>query len=247
MERRALIIYCNNTASGRLNGPIADNKNIIDHLTSYLGGEWYDDEILSLQNPSSQKVSIAVKNFLNGADYTFTIFSGHGFINTDDNKTQYCEVANGDISIMRLVSNAPRQTILIDACRGFHSPSQQALVKGMSGVYEYFTGDPMSTRRIFDNAVLAAEKGITVLYAAYEDESAADSDRGGAYTYSFLKVCKNWEKSDREYNILTVKQAHNAGIMYMNKNFITKQQPTMNQEKRLRYFPIAVKFTPLYG
>jgi hypothetical protein len=247
MIRRALIIFCNNTSSGRLNGPTADNTNLRNHLTSYLGGDWYDSEILSLNNPTQQQVINAVANFLSGADYSFTVFSGHGWINTDENRTQYLEVSNGDISLMKLISDSPRQTILIDACRGFYSPSGQTLTKGMSGVYENFTGDPMSTRRIFDNAVLAAEEGITVLYAANENQSAVDSDRGGVYTYSVLKACKNWGSSDRRYNILTVKEAHNLGTTYMLSNFVTRQQPTMNQEKRKRYFPLSVKFTPIHG
>lgn len=247
MKRRALIIYCNNTESGSLNGPIADNLNLRNHLTSYLGGHWFESEILSLNNPSIELVVAAVNNFLNNADYTFTVFSGHGFMNTDVNNLQYLELSNGDLSILKLKTNARRQTMIIDACRGFYSPSQQTLVKGLRGFSEAFIGDPMSTRTLFETGVLSAEEGITVLYAAYQNQSAGDSDKGGLYTYSLLKACKNWEERDRNFNFLNLKDAHTAGTLYMHNNFITSQQPTMNEEKRMRYFPLAVKIKPFYG
>ena len=52
MNRKALIIYCTETNSGSLTGPRMDNKNIREYLKSDVGGQWYDNEIISLENPT---------------------------------------------------------------------------------------------------------------------------------------------------------------------------------------------------
>lgn len=54
------------------------------------------------------------------------VFSGHGWINVDENNTQYLEVADGHVSINELITKADRQTILIDSCRGFFSPLMES-------------------------------------------------------------------------------------------------------------------------
>jgi hypothetical protein len=246
MKRRALIIYCDNTESGELDGPPFDNENYRSFLTNNIGGRWKDNEILSLQNPKSALVNRAVREFLNGSDYTFTIFTGHGFLNADDNNRQYLEVSDCDISILNLRTTAKRQSLIIDACRGFHSPSQ-ALLKGFSELYEYFTGDPYSTRQIFEKAVMGAEEGWTVLYAASRNQTALDTDNGAAYLLSLLFCAENWAENDNKYNIIDLKVIHEYAKVYLYENFDTIQIPSMNKEKRLRYFPFAVKTTPIHG
>jgi len=246
MKRRALIIYCNNTSSGPLPGPEPDNRNLINHLTSSLGGDWLSDEIMSLSNPTIRQVDTAVSAFLNGADYTFVVFTGHGYINSEDSDLQYMEVRDGDISIRQLLTSVKRQTIIIDACRGYLSPSQQELTKGLSSHFENFSAR-QSTRQLFERGILNAEEGITVLYSASENQSSSDSKKGAAYLFSILKVCDLWEESDKSNSLFTLKDAHEYGTKYMKNNFITNQEPTMNSEKRMRYFPLAVKFTRIFG
>jgi hypothetical protein len=56
MIRRAMIIYCDDTASGELYGPSQDNINYCNFLQNNLGGKWSRNEILSLQNPTSKEV-----------------------------------------------------------------------------------------------------------------------------------------------------------------------------------------------
>lgn len=242
MIRRALIIYCDNTESGELSGPPFDNEHYRNFLTSNLGGRWYDKEILSLRNPKSTRVIRAVREFMNDADYTFTIFSGHGFLNSDENNRQYIEVADGNISILNLRTTAKRQTLIIDACRGYYSPTNEML-KSFTEYYEYFSGEPISTREIFDKAVLMAEEGLTVLYAARKNQSALDTDNGAAYLLSLIRIAEIWEENDNKNNILDLKAVHNLATKYLSTHFDTIQIPSMNQEKRLRYYPFAVKVT----
>lgn len=191
-------------------------------------------------------VGRAVREFLNGADYTFTIFSGHGFLNLDENSRQYLEVADTDISILKLRTTAKRQTLIIDACRGFYIPTQEFL-KGFSELYEHFTGDIYSTRQLYDKAILTANEGWTILYAARRNQTALDTNNGGAYLLSLLRIAENWEASDIENNIIDLKVAHEFAKEYLADNFDTIQIPIMNGEKRLEYFPFAVKVTSIQG
>lgn len=246
MKRRALIIYCNDTISGELTGPLFDNEHYRSFLTSNLGGAWDENEILSLPNPSAALVSKTVNQFMSDADYTFTIFTGHGFLNSDEKNRQYLEVADDDISILSLRTNAKRQTLIIDACRGSHSPSK-AILKGFSEIYEHSTGDPFKTRLMFERGVLGAEEGWTVLYAASRNQTALDTDNGAAYLLSLLKIAENWEQLDKKNNIIGLKAVHDNAKIYLFNNFDTIQIPSMNKEKRLRYFPFAVKATTFYG
>lgn len=243
MIRRALIIYCPNTKSGRLEGTVYDNKNYRNFLKSNLGGDWRDNEIISLENPTSLIVRKAIQ-LLNSADYTFIVFSGHGYINTNDSR-QYLELTDGDITTFNLRSNALRQTLLIDACRGFYIP-QQPVIKGFSDTYENFTGS-QSTREIFDRALIRADSGWTILYAASENQSALDTGGGGAYLLSLLEITEAWYNTDRKSNILPLDVSHERAKKYLLKNYESIQVPVKNSEKRKVYFPFAVKFTLLQG
>lgn len=239
MKRKALIIYCTNTASGKLSGPIHDNNNIRNYLQSDVGGQWAKNEIVSLRNPTKQMIASVIQQDFADIDYSFVVFTGHGCIN-QINGIQYLEISDGDISIKRLVTAAPRQTIIIDACRGYEKIND-SLEKSFSNLYENFSGHP-NTRQIFDAAVMQAEEGITVLYSADKDQSSLDTNKGGAYLYSLLSVCKQWEQNiSRTYLYYSIKDAHLDACEYLDENFITMQHPVMNQEKRKRYFPIAVK------
>lgn len=243
MIRRALIIYCDDTESGYLSGPSADNTNLRTYLTSYAGGNWFNEEIKSLNNPTSQEVSDAISS-LGIADYTFVVFSGHGWINTDEDNTQYLEVADDDIPINNLITASDRQTIIIDSCRGFISPLNESFNKALTGSVRTYSATA-STRTLFNLLVLKAEEGISVMYAASENQSAVDSPKGGAYINSLITVCRNWVITDKISNGLTIKKAHDLAIPFMKKNFITNQKPVMEEEKRLRYFPLAVKVTSI--
>jgi hypothetical protein len=245
MIRRALIIYCNDTESGELDGPPHDNQNFCDYLTSSLGGKWHNEEIRSLQNPSSVQVSNAINRFLNGADYTFIIFTGHGYINLDDRKRQYLELSNGDIPISKLRTTAKRQTLIVDSCRGFFSPARK-LTKAFEDVSEHFTEKP-NTRKIFDNAVLKAQEGWTVLYAASRNQTALDTEEGAAYLLSLLEVSENWVETNKKNNILPINVAHERAKTYLSENFDTIQVPSQNAEKRINHFPFAVKSTMING
>ena len=240
MNRKALIIYCTETDSGPLIGPQMDNKNIRAYLKSDVGGQWYDDEIISLETPTISEIEDCIAEEFYNVDYSFIVFTGHGGIDEKDGQ-DYLEVADGDIPLSTLVSPAPKQTLIIDACRGYFKHIPDSLQKRFSNLYEYFSGHP-NTRPLFEDAVSQAEEGITILYSANENQSSLDTNKGGAYIYSLLSICKEWEKSvKKKFVYLDLRDAHEEACDYLKRHFITNQKPTMNTEKRRTYYPIAVK------
>lgn len=241
MERRALIIYCDKVGT-HLTGPPYDNRNFRSHLKRNIGGNWIESEIKSLRNPTSSLVKDYMDRFVNYADYSLVVFSGHGFINQADN-FQYLECADRPICIKEIVSKAPRQTIIIDACSGFFNPEEDEIIKSITEFRE-FSGE-RSTRELFDSAVLIAEAGISVLASSGVGEASHDTDFGGAYAVSVLKACENWKQTDTKHQVYTIKQAHEEGTRIMYHDYITIQHPLLYPEKRQRYFPLAVKFVTL--
>lgn len=243
MKRRALIVFCDNTESGKLSGPKADNNNLRKHMTSQLGGDWYDSEIVSLNNPTKRQVLLAMRNHNGEADYSFVVFSGHGFINTNDNDEQYIELQDESVSIKILINSARRQTLIIDACRGYY-PETQLFSKGLTGIFDSHK-PRTSIRELFDHHINNCEEGLSILYAASENQTATDSNQGGAYLFSILKACELWSQHDTKRQKFSIKDAHKNGTIFMHKNFKTIQKPIMQPEKRMRYFPLAVKWIPL--
>jgi hypothetical protein len=246
MERRALIVYCDNTHSGELSGPTSDFQNFTNYLQTKIGGEWQEDEITGLRNPTISEVRQAVNEFMIAADYTFTIFSGHGYI--DSNDRQFMEVADGDISIAALRTLAPRQTLIVDACRGRHIPTDIAAEpKFFSDVLESIE-EIGSTRALFDREVQRADEGFSILFSASPNEASDDSDHGGIYLVSLLKITEAWRETGHGEAILPINLAHTQAIDYLRENYVTStQHPRMKPEKRRGHYPFAVKAIALRG
>lgn len=243
MKRRALIIYCDNTASGKLPGAVQDARNLNAHLKSLAGGEWRNDEVGFLRNPTDMRVKKVVNSSMKNADYTFTVFTGHGFIHKDDGFKQYLELNNRSIPLKNLITNSKKQTIIVDSCRGYYSTHRESLLQEQSS----FLGDVQhleqpSTRLIFDNAVRKADKGVSVLYSASVNQTALDTPSGGAFLFSLLQYAQNWSATRSHYTYLPYDTALTRSRTLMYNKFDTKQKPVMNIGPRNFHFPIAVKF-----
>jgi hypothetical protein len=244
MKRGALIICMSNSPSGHLDGPPHDYVNIKNYLVSSIGGEWLEEEIIHYPDPCIQDIKNAI-SVMGELDYSFIVFTGHGEFD-QYNHRQHMEVMDGDITVRDLRTNCPRQTIIIDACRGFIQRMPPQIARSMNFAMES-TGQRISTRKLFENKLLQAEEGLTVLYAASENQSALDTNIGAAYISSLIKSAKEWGKTNIG-NVLDLKTAHNHAKTYMYNNYDdVTQVPVMNSEKRLRYFPFGVKSTRLNG
>ncbi|HXD93866.1 MAG TPA: caspase family protein [Bacteroidia bacterium] len=242
MKRKALIVYCDNTPSGHLAGTVMDAHNINSYLKSIAGGEWRTDEIGFLRNPTSIKLRRAVNFFMKDSDYTFIVFSGHGFMNLNDGGKQYLELYDANVPITRLVTNALKQTIIVDACRNYYSAHRERLTEE----YSSFIGDiehleRPSTRHIFDSAVRKAGKGISVLYSSSRKENALDTPSGGAFLFSLLSYAQFWSTTNSHFTYLPVNSALQRATTLMYQKFDTTQKPVMNKRTGVYHFPLAVK------
>jgi hypothetical protein len=243
MKRRALIIYCDDTPSGPLTGTVRDAHNLNAFLKSLAGGEWRNDEVGFLRNPTDARVKTVVNSFMKNADYTFTVFSGHGFVDRSNKFKQYVELSNKSVPLRNLLSNAKRQTIIADACRGFYSAHRESLLEE----YSSFIGDvehleQPSTRRFFDSAVKKADKGVSVLYSASLNETALDTPSGGAFLFSLLSYAQSWSSTKSHYTYLPHHTALTRAKKLMYEKFDTNQRPILNSTPRDFHFPLAVKF-----
>ena len=132
---------------------------------------------------------------------------------------------------------------MVDACRGYYSEVRSAL-KGFSESYDSLSGDIETTRQFFEAEVMSSDQGWTILYSASENETSLDTSKGGAYILSFLEALNDWNYSDNESNSLNLKEAQERARILI-RSYPTTQIPTMNSERRIVHFPIAVKATLL--
>ena len=116
MKRKALIIGCFGGYRGLelLKGASVDLINYQTFLQSNIGGEWHKDEIIILEETNSSELNNIISSI--EADYSFIVFTGHGFINSFSKEDSIC-LKDKDVSITCLVTSSKRQTIIIDACR----------------------------------------------------------------------------------------------------------------------------------
>lgn len=241
MKRRALIISCDNTQSGRLPGAKADNINMRNFLTNSLGGNWHDSEIVQLNNPLRNEVLKAVKIHLSRADYSFVVFSGHGYVDVLKNH-QYLELLDSNIPLKALRSLSHRQTMIVDACRGFNINEDLLQGFGLGETIHHYTGSK-STRVLFERFVRNGYRGLAVMYSAQQGQSSMDTPRGGVYISSLIKSAFIWAGTRNNDSGISLLGAHNrAKQLITNEYSWANQSPVIIDENRRPHFPFAVKF-----
>jgi hypothetical protein len=239
MVTRKAIIIANEGGYRNLNllkGVMVDVENYKSFLKSKAGGEWNENEILVLLNSDAATVQKNISETL--ADYVFTVFSGHGFINTYTSSDAVC-LKDQDFSIGKLVSPSKKQTIVIDACREYHTPTIGELKGELKNA---FLSEALEreTREIFNTAIEETPAGILLVFATKPNETAGDDEnKGGYFNYSFLKAGRDWWNKGN--GVLRLDKAVDESIKIMKSTFITTQSPEIaGQSRRLTFPPFAV-------
>ncbi|MDZ4122031.1 MAG: caspase family protein [Candidatus Cloacimonadaceae bacterium] len=239
MKRKMIIVYCDRTSSGDLAGPSKDASNLRSYFTSKLGGEWYDSEIETLDNPKIAKFRSSLNSIAPDTEYSMLVFSGHGGIDKTTNQ-QYLELLDGDYCLVDVKMPASRQTIILDTCRSYFIRKSEDLAKFAALLESYDASHP-STRTLYDDYVLRADEGRTVMTSSSPGQASGDSNDGGLYILSLLHSAKNWGSHSGGYSqILDLLQVHELACIYMKKNYLTIQSPMITKDKRRAYFPFAV-------
>jgi hypothetical protein len=214
-----------------------DLQNYVNFLLSKAGGEWNQNEITVLYDPSSNELKQVIRK--SNSDYCFIVFSGHGYISSYSKEDTIC-LKDIDLSIEELVTNSHKQTIIIDSCREMEKESDKKLYAELQTETRMFS-EGINTRILFDNAIESMPNGILLVFATQANNTAgAFSNLGGYFSYSLIKSGKDWWNNNYK-GILRIDKAVEEAEKIMKLKFITNQSPAMaGQVRRLTFPPFAI-------
>lgn len=241
LKRKALIIYCTNTQSGNLDGLQKDNENLRNYLKSCTGGCWRDGEIISLENPTAQCVSDCILNEFNGVDYAFVVFSGHGAYGPDG---QILEVNGGFIREDELIGIAPKQTLVINACRKYLTNTINESRIFSSRIESVTQSQKIICRKTFDDAIKDLPEGTNVIYSTSDDEFAYCGTNGSVFINRMIEECDKFGtgKKNQKGILDTNEIVDRVGTINIDTaNGIDIQKPEINIPNGSMAFPIAVR------
>jgi len=236
MKRKAIIIGNNigHKAPKFLKGVDYDLINYYKYLISDIGGEWYGNkykypEIEILHNKGKNEIKAAIRNC--DADFSFVVFTGHGFIHSKDNLTYVC-VSDGFLSENDLDTLVGKQTLIFDCCREIESLNEGSeafseLVKADS--LRLFSSERtiLNAREKFNNGITASDYGCFTGYACLIDQTSGDNPTlGGVFSTALLRTGKDFGSRDRNSPRLTIRNAVQRTIKTLEDDSFTDQIPT---------------------
>ena len=127
LQRYALLVESwNGVPTAPIHSAKKDLEDWNDFLRSCLGGAWSGCEILPLHSPLKESFLANVESLAQKNDFLFVTFSGNGgrdaegdYINISPNQIVYVN------EIMERIPDGVSTTIILDACRSFHSLQEQ--------------------------------------------------------------------------------------------------------------------------
>ena len=227
-----------------LAGVARDLKNYENYLQSPLGGSWYRQEISVLDNPSRADVRRALIP-LRTANYSFVLFSGHGYFSDDNRDTIVCLSGDEELEAVELRRGSGRQTVVLDCCRVVEKVAlaEDSVAKVDRSPRSLDAND---CRRYFDQEISKCPVGLVVMHACDVNETAADdSRRGGYYASNLINVAEDWAKSDttdlsKKYNVLRVPDVHDRAAERVSWLSSGRQNPQIEKPKATSYFPFSI-------
>ncbi len=233
MTRKALLIG-NNTgyqAPTFLKGVNKDLINYSSYLKSGIGGAWVGNtEIKILHNQSRKTILAAIKACQ--ADYSFVVFSGHGYINSRDGLTYIC-VSDGHISEDELNTYLYRRTLILDCCReisvteGFIGDIGESFEKGGLSSILGVRRTIKNPRQKFDNALAASSRGYFTGYACLTDQLSGDNPLlGGVFSSALIRAGIYFGSKDSyDYTWMAIKAAVQEANFNIGSDPFSSQQP----------------------
>jgi hypothetical protein len=247
MDRRALIIANPGTQGEEsyCHGVSRDVDNYKAFLKSPVGGFWSEDEIVVRHKPSHATI-ISDIGQQKRADYSLTVFCGHGYHTARTNST-IVELKQGtDIDADELRAGANKHTLILDCCRVIHTAvyaedaAPQILKKAVSKI------SASECRKFYDKAIADCPTGIVVLFGCSINETAGDSDtQGGFYSYSLISAAEAWSRetdvdTSEKYRPLSVVKAHEMAAQGVARMSGSRQTPAIDKPRSGNYFPFCI-------
>lgn len=232
ITRKAIIIG-NTTgynAPTFLGGVDKDVVNYKNYLKSDIGGEWNDSEITVLYNRNKREIIKAIADCY--GDYSFVVFSGHGFFYTPNEQTYIC-VKDNYISEIELNTYLNKQSLILDCCR-----EKTVIMENLSGLI----GDTFSkggtvrpprrrvinARRKFDDALTISTPGSFVGYSCLVDETSGDNPTaGGVFSSALIREGRRFGSvNNTNTSWCAIRKAVINAAASLRRNPFSNQMPT---------------------
>lgn len=243
MKRRALII-CNPgevDEEDYCRGVYRDMANYKAFLCKPWGGAWLESEIQEMERPGVTKLREAIED-LNSADYTFIVYTGHGWHSTHTNST-WLKLRTGEfLDSCRLRTGARKQTLVLDCCR---VPVEETISKQITNALEMRLAKAEASwancRFRFDAGIERCAPGTIVLHACSHGETAGDHPRhGGRYSGSLIDEATEWADNENGIQLLSVVDAHQRASIRVIIRSGYRQNPDIALSATSPYFPFCV-------
>lgn len=212
LVRRALLIM---SQEDDIPGVAIDRENWKNHLRSPAGGAWQDHEFAVCNKPTSTQLSMAL-SWTSSADYTFIAFSGHGSARSETDTV--LDINDKDtVSSTKLVTQAARQTLILDCCRKL--PQRRFTeARAINSISMDSYKDPELARLRFDQHLRSCDPFRVQLNGCDVDQTAGESDSsGGFYTSALIRAAQATPAG----TILGIREAHQAA-----RRAVMERQPS---------------------
>jgi hypothetical protein len=246
MTRAALIIGDGRSGGGPLPGVEIDHQIYRTFLTSDAGGAWNDEEIIDIDQPvTAADLDAALAAIGTYADYSLVIFSGHGGMNGTE--TYLCINDSEIVAVRRLLTGSPRQLTILDACRiPLESPLEKA--EGRIVLAEApmeISGYRARCRASYDELIVDADSGYSVLYACSPGGGAGDDPSGGVFSNFLVHGAEAWAATERTAGAPAPSHWRSVSTCFVNAVSEMKlaripQLPVAYLGKRAHHFPFVL-------
>ena len=238
MIRRVLIITNpgRRGEDGYLEGVSHDVRNYKSFFKSAVGGAWREDEIIVLTQPTRARAKIEVKEQRN-ADYSITIFTGHGYHDASSDSTIVELAPDVGIDSRELRIGSDRHALILDCCRRLHIPE---VVEDLALILEKAakaTITKTECRKYYDKSINNCPESLVVLYSCGLNEYSTDiSGRGGLYSSSLVRGAEAWSRSEnvdtKEYfETMSIAQAHKNAAREVSARSGYRQKPEIEKPR----------------
>lgn len=241
MSRRAIIVEASKIKGcTELPGARADAARYFEFLRSEAGGAWQFDEIVMLSHPTKRALEAEITKAA-AVDYSFIAFSGHGHHvrGQDIDETRVCINDTEEMAVNSLNPGNPRSIIIADACRNVTVQEPIRFAEDLREMAKAAHLNRDRCRRLFDEAVARAERGVIVMYSCDLNESAGESNRGGYFSRALTEYAMGWEDAQQREALLTTDSAFESAAVLTTKRQ-AQQHPQYQPGRRKVHFPFAV-------
>jgi hypothetical protein len=231
-------------------GVYVDARNYQRFLASAQGGSWENSEIETMDRPTTAAVKLKVAE-LARYDYSFIMFSGHGWYSSIDKDRVLVLRENEEIASNELLRNSTRRVLIMDCCQVVdHESVTMRASEKMAAANESRTArapNRAACRNLFSRQVEAAGSGIIRISSCGIDEKSWDDDNsGGRYNSSLLDCATEWANEETQKPVwtpdssLSMVAAHDQATLVTRFKSNGTQNPSIEKAKTGPYFPFAV-------